>query len=92
MNMILCSNESLEPGDVATYFVYVIWTPRKFFRAVESQKVPSKSMIFAYFWALRILYIDYLGEYEIKKITIILRLDLYSANQVSWDAPVCFCG
>ena len=49
MNTILCSNESLEPGDDATYLVYVILTFRKFFRAVQSQKVPSKSMILAYF-------------------------------------------
>ena len=75
MNMTFCSNESLEPGDNVTYLVHAMWTLRKNFRAVESQKVPQNLLHFTDF-SIFLHFTDSADwQYEIYKITMSLRLD-----------------
>ena len=74
--MSFCSKESLEPGDNVTYLVYAMWTPRKTFRAVESQEVPQQFWHFTDF-GIFLDFTDFVdSQYEIYKITMSLRLDL----------------
>ena len=75
MNMSLNLNESLEPGDNVTYLVHAMWTLRKTFRGVESQKTSQNFLHFIDF-SIILHFTDSVDwQYEIYKITMSLRLD-----------------
>ena len=84
------SADSYDPNKASKHICWVVECIRKFFHDTQRQRHCSPKHSF--YTLLDDFNGFYLWKgYENWKITTTLRLDLYSANQVSWDAPVCFC-